>query len=248
MKNIVPFPVATYIDSNPNRREMKMQKKLQGIIVPLITPLETPETIDRAGTERMVRRVIEGGVNALFLLGSTGEGPALTARARCEFIDVAVAAAGGALPVLVGISGASGAEAVEAGKFAAREGVSAVVAAPPCYLPATEAELVCYYERLAGEVGLPVYLYNMPALTSVNISPELAAKLADRENIAGYKDSSGDLAAFRRAVKLLGGRPDFSLLVGPEHLTLPALQMGGTAASTAEPISVRNFLPRSSGQ
>ena len=108
-----------------------MQKKLQGIIVPLITPLETPETIDRAGTERMVRRVIEGGVNALFLLGSTGEGPALTARARCEFIDVAVAAAGGALPVLVGISGASGAEAVEAGKFAAREGVSAVVAAPP---------------------------------------------------------------------------------------------------------------------
>ena len=104
-----------------------MQKKLQGIIVPLITPLETPETIDRAGTERMVRRVIEGGVNALFLLGSTGEGPALTARARCEFIDVAVAAAGGALPVLVGISGASGAEAVEAGKFAAREGVSAVV-------------------------------------------------------------------------------------------------------------------------
>lgn len=78
MKNIVPFPVATYIDSNPNRREMKMQKKLQGIIVPLITPLETPETIDRAGTERMVRRVIEGGVNALFLLGSTGEGPALT--------------------------------------------------------------------------------------------------------------------------------------------------------------------------
>lgn len=227
MKNIVPFPVATYIDSNPNRREMKMQKKLQGIIVPLITPLETPETIDRAGTERMVRRVIEGGVNALFLLGSTGEGPALTARARCEFIDVAVAAAGGALPVLVGISGASGAEAVEAGKFAAREGVSAVVAAPPCYLPATEAELVCYYERLAGEVGLPVYLYNMPALTSVNISPELAAKLADRENIAGYKDSSGGLAAFRRAVKLLGGRPDFSLLIGPEHLTLPALQMGG---------------------
>ncbi|UKI34903.1 MAG: dihydrodipicolinate synthase family protein [Lentisphaeria bacterium] len=101
---------------------------------------------------------------------------------------------------------------------------------------------------MAGEVGLPVYLYNMPALTSVNISPELTAKLADRENIAGYKDSSGDLAAFRRAVKLLGGRPDFSLLIGPEHLTLPALQMGGTAASTAEPISVRNFLPRSSGQ
>lgn len=202
-------------------------RKLQGIIVPLITPLATPETIDRAGTCRLVRRVIEGGVDAVFLLGSTGEGPALSRHARCEFIETAVEAAAGAVPLLAGISGASGVEAIEAGKFAARSGVSAVVAAPPCYLPASEKELLVYYERLAGEIGLPLFLYNMPALTRVNVTPELAVKLAGRENIAGYKDSSGDLDAFRRAVTLLGGRPDFSLLIGPEHLTLAALRMGG---------------------
>lgn len=201
--------------------------KLQGIIVPLITPLATPETIDRAGTVRMVRRVIDGGVDALFLLGSTGEGPALSRRARCEFIETAVDAAAGAVPLLAGISGASGIEAIEEGRFAARSGISAVVAAPPCYLPPSEKELIAYYERLAGEIGLPLFLYNMPALTRVNVTPELAAELAERENIAGYKDSSGDLDSFRRAVALLGGRPDFSLLIGPEHLTLPALRMGG---------------------
>lgn len=202
-------------------------RKIQGIIVPLITPLATPERIDRAGTARMVRRVIDGGVDGVFLLGSTGEGPALSLRARCELLETAVEAAAGEVPLLAGISGASGIEAIEAGKFAARSGISAVVAAPPCYLPASEQELIAYYERLAGEIGLPLFLYNMPALTNVKVTPELAAKLAVRENIVGYKDSSGDLDAFRRAVELLGGRPDFSLLIGPEELTLPALRMGG---------------------
>lgn len=204
-----------------------MKEKIHGIVVPLVTPLMTPERIDEQAAERMVEHVIAGGVHAVFILGSTGEGPALAAEEQRRFIAVCVKAVAGRVPLLAGISGASAAGAVELGRFAADAGADAVVAAVPCFLPPDDGEIVHYYRTLAREVPLPLFVYNMPALTKVSLKLETVKRLAEIPGVAGYKDSSGDLDAFREAVKLFGGRPDFSLLTGPEDLTIETVAMGG---------------------
>lgn len=202
-------------------------KKLQGIIVPLLTPLATPETIDAESTRKLTDHVIEGGVHGIFILGSTGEGPALSGAAQREFIRLGVEAAAGRVPVLAGISGASAAESAQLGRFAAEAGADAVVAAPPCYIPPDDDEQVAFYRYLAKEVPLPLFVYNMPALTRVLLSLRVLERVLEIPGVAGYKDSSGDLAAFKAVLERFGDRPDLSLLVGPDELTGEAVMLGG---------------------
>lgn len=204
-----------------------MKRKLQGIIVPLLTALETPETFDRKGCAGLIEHVISGGVDGIFILGSTGEGPALSRSVQRELIELAVEQVAGRVPLLAGISGASGADSLELGKFAANSGVDALVAASPCYLPPDQEEQVEYFRRLAGECGSPLFLYNMPPLTRVMLTPETVIRLASVENIVGCKDSSGDLTFFGTLVRELGSRDDFTLLTGPEELLAESVRMGG---------------------
>ncbi len=207
---------------------MNTSKKLRGIIVPLLTPMKNPDEIDSSATKRLVDHVIQGGVNGIFVLGSTGEGPALSSIEQQKMIESVLEYTAHRVPVLIGISSASGSETLKLGKFSKAAGADAIVAAPPCYLPAEqENELIYYYERLTGEIGLPLYLYNMPALTKVKIPLDLVEKLVEIPGIVGYKDSTGDLDAFKESIRRFGGRENLSLLIGPEALTLEALRLGG---------------------
>lgn len=211
-----------------NRGYMQMKNgKVHGIVVPLVTPLSSPERIDEEAAERMIEHVIAGKVHAIFILGSTGEGPALLPEEQRRMIRVCAKAAKGRVPLLVGISGSSAAAAAELGRFAAAERADAVVAAVPCFLPPEEEEIVAYYRMLVREIRLPLFVYNMPSLTKVPLKIGTLRRLAELPGIAGYKDSSGDLEAFREAVELFGSRDGFSLLVGPEELTAEAVAMGG---------------------
>ena len=206
--------------------ERKIMLNVQGIIVPLLTPLATPETIDEAAARRLVDHVIAGGVRGIFILGSTGEGPALSGEAQRAFIRICVDAVGGRVPLLAGISGASAVDSARLGKFAADAGADAVVAAPPCYLPPDEDEQVAFYRYLAEEVPLPLFVYNMPSLTRVSLQLSALERILAIPGVAGYKDSSGDLAAFRAVLERFGSRPDLSLLVGPDELTGEAVMLG----------------------
>ena len=171
--------------------------------------------------------MIEGGVHGIFILGSTGEGPALSGEAQREFIRICVDAVGGRVPLLVGISEASAVESVRLGKFAAEAGADAVVAAVPCYLPPDEDEQVAFYRYLAEAVPLPLFVYNMPSLTRVSLQLSALERILVLPGVVGYKDSSGDLAAFRAVLERFGSRPDLSLLVGPDELTGEAVLLGG---------------------
>ena len=206
--------------------EREIMLNVQGIIVPLLTPLATPETIDEAAARRLVDHVIAGGVRGIFILGSTGEGPALSGEAQRAFIRICVDAVGGRVPLLAGISGASAVDSTRLGKFAAEAGADAAVAAPPCYLPPDEDEQVAFYRYLAKEVPLPLFVYNMPSLTRVSLQLSALERILAIPGVAGYKDSSGDLAAFRAVLEHFGSRPDLSLLVGPDELTGEAVMLG----------------------
>lgn len=206
---------------------MKLPRPLTGIIPPMLTPLLDARTLDGAGTERLVEHVLDGGVHGLFILGTTGEGPSLGYALRRELIAKVCDQVTSRVPVLVGITDTAFTEAVDLAHHAAERGASAVVVAPPPYFAANQRELLAYFSRLAGEIELPMMLYNMPVHTKVSISPATVAAAAEIEGVCGLKDSSGNLTYFHQVQRLLRDRPDFTLLLGPEELLAASVLMGG---------------------
>ncbi|HRQ87971.1 MAG TPA: dihydrodipicolinate synthase family protein [Bacteroidia bacterium] len=205
-----------------------MTPRYTGIVPPLITPLTARDTLDVAGLERLVERLVAGGVSGLFILGTTGEAPSLSYRLRREFIGHACRFVAGRIPVLVGITDTSLVESANLAAHAADCGADAVVTSAPYYFPSGQPELREFLEDLLPELPLPLMLYNMPALTKTSFSAEVVSWALQQERIAGLKDSSGDLVYFRRMRRLAATqRPDWSFLVGPEELLAESVLLGG---------------------
>jgi len=200
---------------------------LRGIVPPMVTPLSGPDTLDTPGLERLVEHILGGGVHGLFLLGTTGEAPSLSYRLRRELIFQACRHVNGRVPVLVGITDTSYMESLRVAQWAAEAGAQAVVLSAPYYFPAGQPELLEYLQRLAPQLPLPVFLYNMPAMTKVVFEPETVRRAMDLERVIGLKDSSGDTAYFRQVREITRARKDWSLLVGPEHLLAQTMEWGG---------------------
>jgi 4-hydroxy-tetrahydrodipicolinate synthase len=199
----------------------------RGIVPPLVTPLTDRDTLDLPGLERLTDHVIAGGVSGLFILGTTGEAPSLSYRLRGELIQRVCQQVDGRVPVLVGITDTSFVESVNLARLAGEAGAAAVVLATPYYFPAGQTELTSYVRAITRQLPLPVMLYNMPSLTKVWFEPETLRTLSDISNIVGIKDSSGDLEYFSQLIQLRNLRPDWSVMMGPEHLLAEAVAMGG---------------------
>jgi 4-hydroxy-tetrahydrodipicolinate synthase len=201
--------------------------RFHGIVPPLVTPLLDRDRLDLEGTHRLLEHVIAGGVHAVFILGTTGEAPSLSYRLRREFIRLVCREVAGRIPVLVGITDTAFVESIELAKVAHEAGASAAVLSTPYYFPAGQTELLQYVRHIVAELPLPLMLYNMPSLTKVWFEVETLERLSDEPRILGIKDSSGDLDYFARIIGLKKLRPDWSILIGPEHLTAQAIAMGG---------------------
>ena len=193
----------------------------------MITPLSGRDELDVPGLERLVEHIVGGGVHGLFILGTTGEAPDLSHRLRRDLVDRVCRQVAGRVPVLVGITDTSFVESVELARHAAGAGAAALVTAAPYYFPAGQPELLEWIERLVPELPLPVYLYNMPQMTKVVFEIDMLKRVTQLEGVIGIKDSGGDLAYFRQILELLRDRPDWTLLVGPEHLLADTMKLGG---------------------
>jgi len=204
-----------------------MTAPLTGIVPPMITPLRDRDALDVPGLERLVEHLLGGSVSGLFVLGTTGEGPSLSYRLRRELVALVCRQVRGRVPVLVGITDTAIVESLNLARFAVDAGATAVVAAPPYYLPGGQPELQEYLAHLVPELPLPLFLCNMPALTKVPFALETVGRAMDEPRIVGLKDSSGDMAYFRGAASLLARRPDWTLLVGPEEHLMDAVLAGG---------------------
>ena len=194
----------------------------------MITPLRGCDELDVAGLERLIEHILAAGVSGLFILGTTGEGPGLSYRLRREVIERVCKQVKQRVPVLVGITDTAFVESVNVARAAADFGADADVLAPPYYLPEAQPELEEYLGHLVPELPLPLFIYNMPALTKVHIEPDTIRRVMDNPRIIGFKDSSGDLNYFKAVADLIKQhRPDWPLLVGPEEKLFDALQVGG---------------------
>jgi dihydrodipicolinate synthase/N-acetylneuraminate lyase len=201
-------------------------RPLSGIIPPMVTPLLDRDTLDVEGLQRLIEHILAGGVSGLFILGTTGEAPALSYRLRYELIERVCVQVHKRVPVLVGITDTSYVESLKLADFSLRHGADAAVLAPPYYFTAGQPELLEYLDHLAPKVPLPIFLYNMPGYTKVMIEPETVLQAARIPNIIGLKDSSANMIYFHKLQFLLADRPDFSLLIGPEELLAEGVLLG----------------------
>lgn len=236
----LPTQPASKVRCSAEDAVVAASSRLCGIVPPMVTPLRDRDALDIAGLERLVEHIVAGGVQGLFILGTSGEGPGLSYRLRREVIQNVCRQMRGRLPVLVGITDTSFTEAVAMAKCAADAGAQAVVTAGPFYLPTAQPELIDYIERLVQELPLPLFIYNMPQLTKVHFEPETLRQLTHLEKIIGLKDSSGDLAYYDKLIALKQERPDWSVLVGPEHLLAETVRRGGDGGVNGG----ANFYPR----
>lgn len=209
-----------------NTSAQQLQKAFSGIIPPMVTPLIDDRTLDRPGLERLIEHLIEGGVQGIFALGTTGEAPSLSYALRRELIDLTCKQADSRVPIIVGITDSAPEESLQLARYAAQAGATAVVAAPPFYFGMEQAELVNYYRNLAEQSPLPLYLYNMPSHTKINIALSTVLTLSEHPNILGLKDSSGNGVYFSAILHALRGHDSFSLLVGPEEMMASSVVMG----------------------
>jgi 4-hydroxy-tetrahydrodipicolinate synthase len=205
---------------------MMLPRPLRGIITPMATPLAGLDKLDQPAIERLLEKLISGGVSGVFILGTTGEAPGLSYRLRIELVDQVCAVVANRIPVLVSVTDTSVVETLNFADHSARAGASGLVLAPPYYFELSQPELLRYLERLTPKLPLPVYLYNIPSLTKTPYAPETVRAAAEFTNVYGIKDSSGDMTYFAELISKLADRPDFAILCGPEELLAQAMGMG----------------------
>ena len=201
---------------------------IQGIIPPMVTPLLADNlSLDLKGLNNLIEHILEGGVHGLFILGTTGEATSLSYKTRQEVIEASCKIVNGRVPVFVGISDTSIQESINLANIAKKSGASYLVAAPPFYYGLGQEELYKYYWSFASQLPLPLFLYNMPSHTKINIDRGTVVRLAEHENIVGLKDSSANIVYFQSLCHVLRHKEDFTLLVGPEEVTCQTVLMGG---------------------
>lgn len=206
--------------------EKKQKNLLEGIIVPLVTPLSDNDRIDKSGLKTLLEHVIRGGVNAVFILGTTGEAQSLSMKLREEMIKETVRIINNRVPLLVGISDTSLNDSIKLAEKAKEAGAYAVVATAPYYFATSQSELIDYFENLAARLPLPVFLYNMPVHTKVTFAPQTIKELAQNEKVIGFKDSSANGTYLQTVMYLMRENPDFMIFVGPEEMTAEMVFMG----------------------
>ncbi len=211
--------------------------KLRGIVVPAVTPFEEDGcTVSEPGVHRLVDFLVEQGVQAVFVAGTTGEAAALDDLQWRRLVRAAAGALRGRLPLLAGVLAPTTALAAARARQAADLGADVVVATAPYYYVASPRELVAHFRAIAQATTLPVLLYNIPQNTKVPLTLETCLELARLDGVVGLKDSSGDVTQFRKAVLALraGGR-DFRMFLGTDLLTDVAVLIGaqGTVPSLA---------------
>ncbi|MFG6686255.1 dihydrodipicolinate synthase family protein [Mariniflexile sp. HNIBRBA6329] len=199
-----------------------------GIIPPMVTPLLSDNlSLDVKGVKTLLEHIIAGGVHGVFVLGTTGESTSLSYKTREQLINESCKIVNGRIPVFVGITDTSIEESLQLASVAKKAGASYVVATPPYYYGLGQEELYKYYWKLADLLPLPLFLYNMPSHTKINIDVKTVVRLSEHPNIVGLKDSSANTVYFQNLCFLLKSKPSFLLIVGPEEITAETILMGG---------------------
>jgi len=200
---------------------------LRGVLPALVTPLTEDGGVDEPAVERLVERVLAGGVSGLVPLGSTGETASLDEPARRRMLGAVLKAARGRVPVICGVAQSHLAAAQAEVDAATSLGADAALVAPPFYYPIDQATVLAFYRNLAANSTIPILLYNIPQFTKVVAEPATVAALAREGTIKGIKDSSRDFEYFELVCGATRDLDAFRIFTGSDSMLLASLAMGG---------------------
>jgi 4-hydroxy-tetrahydrodipicolinate synthase len=174
---------------------------------------------------RLARRQIDAGMHFLVPCGTTGESPTLSEEERFRVVALVVEEADGRVPVLAGAGGYDTREVIHTAQKMKRLGAAGILSVTPYYNKPTQEGLFQHYSKIAGEVGLPIIVYNVPGRTGCNVEVATLARLSQVANIAGVKEASGNVSQMCEICRAVPD--DFVVLSGDDALTLPLMAIGG---------------------
>ena len=202
-----------------------MNSKFRGTGVAVVTPFHNYGTIDFTSLGKVLNHIIDGGVEFILALGTTSEAVTLSNDERVAVINYIIETVDNRIPIMLGVGGNNTQQVVNNLKSINFNGIDAILSVAPYYNKPQQKGLFYHFKTIAATSPVPVYLYNVPSRTSVNISAETTLRLASEiDNIEGIKEASGDM---QQIMKILKDKPeDFVVLSGDDALTLPMLAMG----------------------
>ena len=204
---------------------MSLRETLRGTGVALVTPFNNRGAIDFDALGKVIDFVIDGGVEYLITLGTTGETPTLSKREKTDLIQYTYDRARHRVPVIVGIGGNNTAELINDLEHFPLDEAVAILSASPYYNKPSQEGIFQHYKALAESSPKPLLLYNVPGRTGRNVTANTTLRLANEvDNIAGIKEASGDMI---QCMQILRDKPeDFIVVSGDDALALPQLACG----------------------
>ncbi|WP_432669948.1 4-hydroxy-tetrahydrodipicolinate synthase [Flavobacterium sp. SM2513] len=198
-----------------------------GTGVALVTPFKKDFSVDFEALEKIVNHVIDGGVEYLVVLGTTGEPATLTSEEKELVINTIVKTNNKRLPLVLGVGGNNTMQLVEELQTRDFSAFSAILSVSPYYNKPTQEGIYQHFSAIAKASPIPVILYNVPGRTASNMLPATVLRLANEfSNVIGIKEAAGDIV---QAMKIIQHKPkDFLVISGDDMITLPMVLAGGS--------------------
>jgi 4-hydroxy-tetrahydrodipicolinate synthase len=207
----------------------------------LITPFKNG-AFDEAAFRAHVDWQIEQGSAGLVPVGTTGESPTLSHIEHKQVVEACIAAANGRVPVMAGAGSNNTAEAIDLARHAEKAGAAAVLVVTPYYNKPNQEGLYQHFKAVNDAIGIPIYIYNIPPRSVVDMSIDTMKRLYELKNIAGVKDATGSVARISQQRQALG--PDFVQLSGDDIIALPSVACGAHGTISV----VANVAPKLSSE
>ena len=203
-----------------------MRKEIKGMGVAIVTPFTKEGEVDYVALEALVQMHLDCGTDFLCVLGTTGETPTLTNDEKREIRKRIIKQVDGRMPIMVGFGGNCTRNVVEELKTEDLTGIDAILSVAPYYNKPVQEGVYQHYKAIAQATELPIYMYNVPGRTGVNILPSTVVRLAKEcPNIVGYKAASGNLAQVKELINALP--ENFGVFSGDDALTVDIMEAGG---------------------
>lgn len=201
---------------------------IKGSIVALITPFDEVGKVNFSRLRELVEFHIENGTDAVLVLGTTGETPTLTDQEQEEIVRTAIEQSRGRIPIIAN-SGGNNTEKSLAKSIRFEElGADGLLVITPYYNKPNRSGMIEHFYKIADNVNIPVYIYNVPSRTGICISADIVEELSKHPNIAGIKEASGDMSYVAKLSHLAGD--DFCIYSGNDDITIAIMSMGGAGA------------------
>lgn len=210
---------------------------LSGTITALITPFNEKGDVDFPALEKIIEMQASAGINGLLPLGTTGESPALSDNEKEQIIELVLRKTGGRIPVIAGSGSNSTEKAIEATLKVKKSGVHSSLQVAPYYNKPSQDGLYRHFSEIVEKCDFPIWLYNVPGRSGVEIAPETVLKLARDPRVLGVKDATGNL---QKTMEIINGKPEhFTVFSGDDAFTLPLIILGAKGVVSV----VSNFIP-----